>query len=66
MKMVSAHHVLGQRYRDFSALRGSPRDWSGIRKRLLRIDDLLATFDELRGADLLDASAAGRLERQFV
>lgn len=41
-------------------------DWSGIRKRRLRVDDLLTTFDEVRSAELLDASAAGMLERQYV
>ena len=41
-------------------------DWSGIRKRRLRVDDLLATFDEVRGAELLDASAAAMLERNYV
>jgi len=41
-------------------------DWSGIRKRRLRVDDLLATFDDVRGAELLDASAAAMLERNYV
>jgi putative tryptophan/tyrosine transport system ATP-binding protein len=41
-------------------------DWSGIRKRRLRVDDLLATFDEVRGAELMDASAAAMLERNYV
>ena len=41
-------------------------DWSGIRKRRLRVDDLLATFDEVRGTELLDASAAAMLERNYV
>jgi putative tryptophan/tyrosine transport system ATP-binding protein len=41
-------------------------DWSGIRKRRLRVDDLLTTFDEVRSAELLDASAAGMLERNYV
>jgi putative tryptophan/tyrosine transport system ATP-binding protein len=41
-------------------------EWSGIRKRRLRVDDLLATFDEVRGAELLDGSAAEMLERQYV
>jgi len=42
------------------------QDWSGIRKRRLRVDDLLATFDDVRGAELLDASAAAMLERTYV
>jgi putative tryptophan/tyrosine transport system ATP-binding protein len=42
------------------------QDWSGIRKRRLRVDDLLATFDDVRGAELLDASAAAMLERNYV
>jgi hypothetical protein len=41
-------------------------EWSGIRKRRLRVDDLLATFDEVRGAELLDGSAAEMLERQYA
>jgi hypothetical protein len=41
-------------------------EWSGIRKRRLRVDDLLTTFDEVRSAELLDASAAGMLERQYL
>jgi len=42
------------------------QDWSGIRKRRLRVDDLMGTFDEVRGAELLDASAAAMLERNYV
>jgi putative ABC transport system ATP-binding protein len=42
------------------------QDWSGIRKRRLRVEDLLATFDDVRGAELLDASAAAMLERNYV
>jgi hypothetical protein len=30
------------------------------------VDDLLATFDDVRGAELLDASAAAMLERNYV
>jgi len=41
-------------------------DWSEIRKRRLRVEDLLATFDEVRGAELLDASAAAMLQRMYV
>jgi putative ABC transport system ATP-binding protein len=41
-------------------------EWSGIQKRRLRVDDLLTTFDELRSAELLDASAAAMLERNYV
>jgi putative ABC transport system ATP-binding protein len=41
-------------------------DFSGIRKRLLRVDDLMALFDEVRGAELLDESAAAMLARSYV
>jgi putative tryptophan/tyrosine transport system ATP-binding protein len=41
-------------------------DFSGIRKRRLRVDDLLALFDEVRGAELLDESAAAMLARSYV
>jgi putative ABC transport system ATP-binding protein len=41
-------------------------DWSGIRKRRLRVDDLLSLFDEVRGAELLDESAAAMLARSYV
>ena len=41
-------------------------DWTEIRKRRLRVEDLLATFDEVRGAELLDASAAAMLQRTYV
>lgn len=42
------------------------RDWSGVRKRRLRVDDLLALFDEVREAELLDESAAAMLARSYV
>jgi putative ABC transport system ATP-binding protein len=41
-------------------------DWSGIRKRRLRVEDLMALFDGVRGAELLDASAAAMLRRAYV
>ena len=41
-------------------------DFSGIRKRRLRVDDLLALFDEVRGAELLDESTAAMLARSYV
>jgi putative ABC transport system ATP-binding protein len=41
-------------------------DWSGMAKRRLRVDDLLALFDEVRGAELLDESAAAMLARSYV
>ena len=41
-------------------------DFSGIRKRRLRVDDLLALFDEVRGAELLDDSTAAMLARSYV
>jgi putative ABC transport system ATP-binding protein len=41
-------------------------DWTGIRKRRLRVEDLMALFDGVRGAELLDASAAAMLRRSYV
>jgi len=41
-------------------------DWSDMEKRRLRVDDLLALFDEVRGAELLDESAAAMLARTYV
>ena len=41
-------------------------DFSGIRKRRLRVDDLMALFDEVRGAELLDESTAAMLARSYV
>jgi putative ABC transport system ATP-binding protein len=42
------------------------QDWSEGRKRRLRVDDLLAQFDEVRGAELLDESTAAMLARSYV
>lgn len=41
-------------------------DIQGAEKRRLTPEDLLARFDEVRRSDLLDESAAGMLERQYV
>ena len=41
-------------------------DIAGPRKRRLRVEDLLETFDQLRNADLLDQSAAEMLRRAYV
>ena len=38
----------------------------GARKRQLRVDELLASFDRLRNADLVDESAAEMLRRLYV
>ncbi|MFL5578677.1 MAG: ABC transporter ATP-binding protein [Gemmatimonadaceae bacterium] len=42
------------------------QDVSGARKRRLRVDDLLRSFEEVRNADLLDESAARMLAAQYV
>ncbi len=41
-------------------------DFSGARKHRLRVDDLLAVFDQVRGSELLDESAAEMLRRAYV
>jgi len=41
-------------------------DLSGARKRRIRVEDLLARFDRLRNADMLDESAAAMLRRTYV
>jgi putative ABC transport system ATP-binding protein len=41
-------------------------DYQGVRKRRLKVDDLLDRFDEIRSAELLDESAAEMLERVYV
>ena len=41
-------------------------DFRGVEKRRLRVDDLLARFEEVRRADLLDEIAAELLERTYV
>lgn len=41
-------------------------DLSGAQKRRLRPDDLLARFEDVRRADLLDASAAALLQDRYV
>ena len=38
----------------------------GARKRRLRVEDLLATFDRLRSADLVDESAAEMVRRLYI
>jgi len=42
------------------------QDFSGARKRRLRVEDLLDRFEEVRNADLLDDSAAAMLARAYV
>jgi putative ABC transport system ATP-binding protein len=42
------------------------RDFCGAEKRRLRVDDLLARFEEVRRADQLDESAAEMLSRVYV
>jgi ABC-type uncharacterized transport system ATPase subunit len=41
-------------------------DCSGAEKRRLRVDDLLARFDEVRRGDRLDESAAALLRKAYV
>jgi putative ABC transport system ATP-binding protein len=41
-------------------------DFSGARKRRLRVDDLLDCFEEVRSAEMLDESAAEMLRRVYV
>jgi putative ABC transport system ATP-binding protein len=41
-------------------------DLSGAQKRRLRADDLLARFEDVRRADLLDPSAASLLQARYV
>jgi putative ABC transport system ATP-binding protein len=38
----------------------------GARKRRLRVEDLLDTFDRLRSADLVDESAAEMVRRLYI
>ena len=42
------------------------QDFSGAEKRRLRPEDLLARFEEVRRADLLDSTAADLLRRRYV
>ncbi len=42
------------------------QDISGVRKRRLRVDDLLDRFEENRSADLMDAPAAEMVLRNYV
>ena len=42
------------------------QDFTGARKRRLRVDDLLACFEEVRNTDLLDESAAEMLRGEYV
>jgi putative ABC transport system ATP-binding protein len=41
-------------------------DFRGADKRRLRVNDLLARFDEVRRADQLDETAAETLRRAYV
>jgi ABC-type uncharacterized transport system ATPase component len=38
----------------------------GARKRRLRVEDLLDTFDRLRSGDLVDESAAEMVRRLYI
>jgi putative ABC transport system ATP-binding protein len=42
------------------------QDFAGAEKRRLRPDDLMARFEEVRRAELLDESAAAMLRRVYV
>ena len=42
------------------------REFKGAEKQRIRVDDLLAHFEEVRRADLLDETAAEMLERIYV
>jgi putative tryptophan/tyrosine transport system ATP-binding protein len=42
------------------------QDFRGAEKRRIRVDDLLARFEEVRRAELLDESAAEMLRRTYV
>ncbi len=42
------------------------QDIKGVRKRRLRVEELLDRFEENRNADLLYASAAAMVLRQYV
>ena len=39
---------------------------AGARKRQLRVEDLLDTFDRLRTSDLVDQSSAEMLRRLYI
>ena len=41
-------------------------EFSGVKKRLLRVQDLLDRFDQFRATELLDDSAAEMLRRAYV
>jgi len=42
------------------------QDFAGADKKRLRPDDLMARFEEVRRAELLDESAAAMLRRVYV
>ena len=42
------------------------QDFSGVRKRRLRVEELLTCFDQVRSSDLLDEAAAAMLRRAYV
>ncbi len=42
------------------------QDFHGAEKKRLRVDDLLARFEEVRRAELLDESAAEMLHRVYI
>jgi ABC-type uncharacterized transport system ATPase component len=42
------------------------QDVKGVRKRRLRVEELLDRFEENRNADLMDAPAAAMVLRNYV
>jgi putative ABC transport system ATP-binding protein len=42
------------------------QDFQGAEKKRIRVDDLMARFEEVRRAELLDESAAEMLRRAYV
>jgi putative ABC transport system ATP-binding protein len=42
------------------------QDFKGAEKKRLRVDDLMARFEEVRRAELLDETAAEMLRRVYV
>jgi putative tryptophan/tyrosine transport system ATP-binding protein len=42
------------------------QDFEGAERQRIRVDDLLARFEEVRRAELLDEKAAGMLRRAYI
>jgi len=42
------------------------QDFRGAEKKRIRVDDLVARFEEVRRAELLDESAAEMLRRVYI